>query len=286
MSKLITISNDILKVSISSYKAEILSVTKNGKEFIWQADSDAWTHRCPIVFPICGGLKDDKYTYGGKEYTLPKHGFAKFSEFEVESVTETKAVFLLRSNEELKKGYPFEFEFRAIFELDGEKLSVSYETKNLSDTDMYYSVGSHESYACPNGIEEYSIIFDVPENLARNTLSGSLLNHEQVSLGLGDAVTELPLKYDYFATESLVFTNLKSRRVTLLNRNTKEEISVDFPNHDYFVLWTIPREGYICIEPWCGVPDYVGSSFDITEKRGIIAVPSGKSDTRTHIITF
>ncbi len=52
MSKIITLSNGILKVSISSYKAEILSVSKNGKEFIWQADSDAWAEHCPIVFPI------------------------------------------------------------------------------------------------------------------------------------------------------------------------------------------------------------------------------------------
>lgn len=286
MSQLITISNDILKVSISSYKAELMSVIKNGKEFIWQANSEAWNQRCPIVFPICGGLKDDKYTYRGKEYTLPKHGFAKFSEFEVESVADKKAVFLLRSNEETLKGYPFEFEFRAIFELDNEKLCVSYETKNLSDTDMYYSVGAHESYACPNGIEEYSVIFDIPENLERNTLTGNFLNNERVSLGLGDAVTELPLKYDYFASESLVFTNLKSRKVTLLNRNTKEEISIAFPNHDYLVIWTIPKDGYVCLEPWCGVPDFVGSSFDITEKQGIITIPSGKSDTRTHIITL
>jgi galactose mutarotase-like enzyme len=163
---------------------------------------------------------------------------------------------------------------------------VSYETKNLSDTDMYYSVGAHESYACPNGIEEYSVIFDIPENLERNTLTGNFLNNERVSLGLGDVVTELPLKYDYFASESLVFTNLKSRKVTLLNRNTKEEISIAFPNHDYFVIWTIPEEGYVCLEPWCGVPDFVGSSFDITEKQGIITIPSGKSDTRTHIITL
>lgn len=285
MSQLITISNDILKVSISSNKAELMSIEKNGKEFIWQANSTVWTQRCPILFPICGGLKEDKYTYGGKEYTLPKHGFAKLSEFEVESVTDKKAVFLLRSNEETLKSYPFEFEFRAIFELGNEKLHISYETKNLSDRDMYYSVGAHESYACPNGIEEYSVIFDVPEKLERNPLSGNFVKNERVSLGLGDSVTELPLKYDYFAKESLVFTNLKSRKITLLNRNTKEEISIDFPNHDYLVIWTIPKEGYVCLEPWCGVPDFVGSSFDITEKKGIIAIPSGKSDTRTHTIT-
>lgn len=286
MSQLITISNDILKVSISTYKAELTSVIKDGKELIWQVDPDVWTEQCPILFPICGGLKESKYIYCGKEYTLPKHGFARRTEFEVESVSDTKAVFLLRSNEETLKNYPFEFEFRATFMLDGEKLLTTYETKNLSDKDMYFSVGAHEGYSCPNGIEEYSVIFETPENLKRNTLSGNLLENNSESLGLGEAVTELPLKYEYFSVDALVFTELKSRKVTLLNRNTKEEIKLEFPDHDYFLIWTKPNANYVCLEPWCGVPDFVGSSFDISEKRGIITLPPGKADTRNHVITF
>ncbi len=286
MSKLITISNDALKVSISTFGAELSSVVKNGKELIWQADPDVWGFHSPILFPICGGLKEDKYIWNEKEFSLPKHGFAKLSEFEVESVSDTKAVFLLRSTEETLKNYPFEFEFRAIFELDGEKLLISYDTKNLSEDTMYFSVGAHEAYSCPNGIEEYSVIFETPENLKRNTLSGNLLENNSVSLGLGKAVTELPLKYDYFSVDALVFTDLKSRKVTLLNRTTKEEISLEFPDHDYFLIWTKPNANYVCLEPWCGVPDFVGSSYDITEKRGIIKLASGKSETRNHTIIF
>lgn len=286
MSKLITISNDTLKVSISTFGAELSSVVKNGKELIWQADPDVWGFHSPILFPICGGLKEDKYIWNEKEFSLPKHGFAKLSEFEVESVSDTKAVFLLRSTEETLKNYPFEYEFRAIFELDGEKLLISYDTKNLSEDTMYFSVGAHEAYSCPNGIEEYSVIFETPENLKRNTLSGNLLENNSVSLGLGEAVTELPLKYDYFSVDALVFTDLKSRKVTLLNRTTKEEISLEFPDHDYFLIWTKPNANYVCLEPWCGVPDFVGSSYDITEKRGIIKLDSGKSETKNHTITF
>ncbi|MBE7011498.1 MAG: aldose 1-epimerase family protein [Ruminococcaceae bacterium] len=286
MSKLITISNDILKASISTFGAELSSVIKDGKEIIWQADPNVWAEQCPILFPICGGLKEDKYIYDGKEYTLPKHGFAKLSEFEVESVTDTKAVFLLRSNEETLKNYPFEFEFRAIFELDGEKLLTTYETKNLSDRDMYFSVGGHEGYSCPNGIEEYSIIFEKPEKLERNTLQGCFLKDEKEDLGILDEVTELPLKYDYFILEAIVLTDLNSRKVTLLNRNTKEEITVEFPNHDYFLIWTKPGAKCVCLEPWCGLPDFIGSNFEIAEKRGIITLPSGETDTRNHIITF
>ena len=78
-----TLSNDHLKVAINSFGAEIISINKDGKELIWEGDEKFWTGHSPVLFPICGGLKDDKFYYGGKEYSLPKHGFAKRREFKI-----------------------------------------------------------------------------------------------------------------------------------------------------------------------------------------------------------
>lgn len=286
MSDLITISNETLSVSISSFGAELSSVKKNGKELLWQADPNIWDGRCPILFPICGGLKEGKYIFNEKEYSLPKHGFARISEFDVESVTDTTAVFLLKSNEETKEMYPFDFEFRAVFRLSGSALTTTYETKNISNENLFFSVGAHEAYSCPNGIEEYSIIFEKPEKLAKNLLSGNLLEDKTVDLGLGDSVCELPLKYDYFTSNALVFTNLKSRKAVLINKNTRASVSVDFSDFDYFLVWTKPNAPYVCLEPWCGLPDFVGSSFDFTEKRGIIKLAPLKKDSKNHTIVF
>ena len=46
------------------------------------------------MFPICGGLKDDKYVHNGKEYTLKKHGFARHSKFEIIRSEKDYAAFL------------------------------------------------------------------------------------------------------------------------------------------------------------------------------------------------
>ena len=157
MSKEIVLQNDKLKVTVTTKGAEMLSAVKDGKEQIWEGDPSVWAGRTPILFPICGGLRDDKFIYLGKEYTLEKHGFARHKEFEVESAEKEKVVFLFKSSDETKKGYPFDFEFRVIYTLDGDRLVICYDVKNTTDGDMYFTTGAHEGYACPEGIENYSI---------------------------------------------------------------------------------------------------------------------------------
>lgn len=284
MSKNVTVSNGILDVVISTFGAEIKSLKKDGKEYLWGGNPDVWSGQAPILFPMCGAFKDNKYTFEGKTYTLPKHGFARTSEFEIETAQKEKAVFLLKANDETLKNYPFDFELRAIFELSGSTLNVSYEVKNKGGSTMYFSVGAHEAYDCPEGIEEYSVIFEKDESFDSNVLYGELLGHETIKLdGQG---RELPLKYEYFAIDAQVFTTLKSRKATLKNRKSGKSIDVSFADADYFLLWTKPTGKYICFEPWSGIQDYVDTDGDITHKPGIIALTAGETSVKKHSITI
>ena len=284
MSQLITISNDILKVSISSNKAELMSIEKNGKEFIWQANSTVWTQRCPILFPICGGLKEDKYTYDGKEYTLPKHGFAKLSEFEVEKKSRKSVTFLLKSNEETLAQYPFEFELRVTYTLSHKSVIVEYDVRNKTDGDMYFSIGSHEGYACSGGVENYDIYFSRRESLQNCLVKEGCIGQETEQITKFSKT--LPIYEKYFANDSLVFKNMVSRSLILRNRTNGERIKIEYPGKDYFVIWTIPGNEYICLEPWAGIPDYIDSDYDITKKPGIISLEKGKTYLGEHTLTF
>ena len=283
MSK-ITISNEFLNVTINSLGAEVESVKKLGKEMLWEGNPDIWAGHSPILFPICGGLKDDKFIFEGIEYSLPKHGFAKRLEWEVESAEKEKAVFLLTSSEETLKVYPFKFELRAIFTIEKTTLKAEYEVKNLSDTDMYYSIGAHEAYACPGGIENYTIEFEKEEDLKSLSLEGPLLEGGKFSVK--EKTNELKLSKDLFTVDSLIFDDLNSRKVWLKNNITNEKIEIEFKDFGYMLLWTIPGAEYICIEPWCGIPDYVNSEYDITKKAGIIKVGKGETSVKTHSMIF
>ena len=149
---------------------------------------------------------------------------------------------------------------------------------------MYMSIGSHEAYACPEGIEDYDVIFEKKEPLNSCLLDGNLIAHSTVPI-IKETDT-LPLYEKYFAVDALVFKDLKSRSATLRNRKTGKSVTVDFEGCDYFLLWMKPGAGYICMEPWAGIPDTVGSSFDITEKEGIIALDGKSEYNHTHSITI
>ena len=193
-------------------------------------------------------------------------------------------MFLHRSNSETLKNFPFHYELRVIYTLEDSTLKVDYTVRNLDNTCMYYSIGAHEGYYCPDGIEAYSIIFDKEENLDSNILNGNLLEYK--TLNVGKNTCEIPLKYEYFAVDALVFLNLKSRKVSLKNRKTGVEVGLEFEGNDFFLLWTKPEANYICMEPWCGCQDFVDSDYDFVNKRGIIKLLAKEEKTKTHKIIF
>ena len=281
---MIKISNEYLTVAINEVGAELKSLICEDTEYIWEGRAEVWGASCPLLFPICGGLKNDKYIYNGKEYTLAKHGYARYKAFQVEDITDTSVVFLHKSDDETKKQFPFDYELRVIYTLNKKTLKVDYSVKNLTDSTMYFSIGSHEGYYTPDGIEDYDVLFPQNETLNSNVLYGNLLSNQQFPI-LKDS-NVLPLYDKYFTIDALVFKDLKSKSATLRNRKTGKALRVDFPDDKYFLLWHKPSSPYICLEPWAGLPDMVGSSFDITEKEGIISLETGSEYNHTHSITI
>ena len=280
---MITLKNDFLTVKIAERGAEIKSVTYQNNEYIWCADPEIWASSCPLLFPICGGLKDNKYTFKGREYNLEKHGFVRRRTFIVEKSDSTCATFLYCPEEDTKKSFPFDYELRVIYTLQDKTIKIDYSVKNNDNDSMYFSIGSHEGYSVPEGIEEYDIVFPQNETLYSTVVDGNLLTNEK-QLIIKDS-NVLPLDEEYFKFDALVFTDIKSRTLKLVNRNTQKTVKIDFPDDKYLLLWHKPDARFICIEPWNGIPDRVGSSYDITEKEGITELKGKSEFNHTHLIT-
>ncbi|MBR7133525.1 MAG: aldose 1-epimerase family protein [Clostridia bacterium] len=281
---MIILDNGHIKAEISERGAEIRSLTVDGEQRFWSGDPTFWAGVAPVLFPICGGLKDDKFTLDGEEFLLAKHGFAKNMDFKVEQCSNASAVFLLTETAETLKSYPWKFEFRIKYTLTGTAVKVEYDIKNCSDSVMYTSVGSHEAYACPEGIEDYDIIFERNETLNAAKVVGTLISRETETV-LKDSKV-LPLYNKYFDIDALVFTDLRSRYVTLRNRRNGKSVSVDFDGFDYLLLWTKPGAGYICIEPWTTIPSHTDDGYELSAKEGMTALAPQKHFERKHIIHF
>ena len=284
MSQIVTIKNDCLTVEISTLGAEIQSVcTEHGTEFIWEGNPAVWKGRCPILFPICGGLKDDSYTLNGKAYHLQKHGFIRSAEFEVVSLTEDEAVLAVHETEETLKSYPWRFTFYAAFRLQENRLVVSYTVKNDSEETMYFNVGAHEGYATPEGVDAYELVFEEEEELGINSLHGNLIGHDKKPFFRGKV---LPLQAEMFAVDAMIFEELRSRALTLRHREGGRSVRVEYPDLEHLLVWQMCGAPYVCIEPWGGMPDFVDADGDITHKAFITALKSGDTYISTHTITF
>ena len=281
---MITLKNNDLTVQISELGAELKSVRCDGMEYLWSGDPAFWSGTAPMLFPICGSLKEDRFTHGGKEYHLKKHGYARSTLFAVESAEADRVVFLHTSDEKTKQCYPFDYELRVSFALRDRTIEVGYEIKNRSGETMYFNIGSHEAYATPEGIEEYDVIFPESETLDACGLCGPLLNDERFPI-LKDS-RYLPLYERYFDMDTLIFKDIKSHSATLRNRKNGRAVRVDYPDADHLLIWHKQGAPFICLEPWNGLPDVVGSSFALCEKLGIKAIEGEGVYRAAHTLTL
>ena len=267
---MITLKNNQMTVTITEFGAELQTVTAaNGTEYLWHGDPKYWAGRAPVLFPNCGRMLDGCYTYEGVKYELPIHGFAKFYEFEVESVNDTEVVFFLKDNAETHKMYPFAFEVRVRYALDNDRIVITYDIYNPSqDKPLLASVGSHEAYTCPEGLTAYDVVFEKDEPLNSHGF------HEVQGITYATYPVEapggvLPLKDEYFAIDALIFRNLESKELTLRNRETGRGVTVNFDGIETLLIWTKPGAPFVCIEPWCGFPCWEDFNGKLEDKDGI-----------------
>lgn len=279
--QLLTIQNECLKVTLADAGAEMQSIIdKKGRERLWQGDPAFWAGRAPILFPVAGGLIGDQYTLDGQTYPMSKHGFVRGLTWDLKEKGDDFAVYCISQKHE---GFPFDYSLCARYELEGNTIKTSYTVKNKGDRRFVYTLGSHEAYATPGGIEKWAVRFEKPETLRAYQLDGTLLSYNTVFLG--DNVTLLPLKTEYFLEDALIFLGVKSRKVRLESKEYEGTITVEFPGKENLLLWQKPGANYLCIEPWLNAPDFVDADGDILNKKGCVLLEPGQEKTHTHIIT-
>ena len=282
MAEHIFLKNEFLTVDISTMGAEIQSVLdKDGVERMWNGDAQFWTGRAPVLFPFAGGMKDDYFLYRGKKYPIAKHGFARRKEFKLEDANEQCATFLL---DEKIADYPFDYALRVRYTLKDDAIEVNYIVSNNGCDHMYYAVGCHEAYMAMGGIENYSLIFEKEETLLNYPLENNCVGHNPEQLTFNEKV--LPLKEEFFAIDALMFLEVNSRSVTLVNSMNEKKVKVDFPGFDYLLVWKKPGAPFLAIEPWHNAPEFEDAGHELITKTGIVHLFAGEEKTHTHVITF
>lgn len=154
----------MLEINVKNPGAELSSIRLNGKEMLHDGKT-FWERQAPILFPTVGRLHDNKTIINGKEYFIPQHGFAKDMNFETIEDTENKKVFLLKSNEETLKNYPFKFNLFITYLIENDKLTVEYKVINLGNDTMLFGIGGHPGIKINNEYPHYFELEQEEENI-------------------------------------------------------------------------------------------------------------------------
>lgn len=285
----ISITSGQLSADIHPFGAQLFALRDaQGHDLLWNGDPAFWTGRAPILFPIVGELADGQYRLGEERYHLPRHGFARATNFALVESTPSSALLRLGSDAQTLGAYPFPFELEIGFALQDATLTVAAQVKNSGVGVLPASFGFHPALRWPlpygRPRSEHRIQFENPEPAPVRRLNAhGLIRPEAFPTPV--AGRELSLRDELFTSDAVIFDSLSSRRLTY-GAGTGPQLAVAFDGMPYLGLWTKPGAGFICIEPWAGLADPEGYAGDIRDKPGIFLVPPGGTQRCTMAISL
>lgn len=288
---LYSLENEFIKISAHPHGGELhnLISKKENTEFLWNGNPQYWKYHSPILFPIVGKVKDGKYRVSNETYELPQHGLARISEFEVVEKEKDFITFSLKWDKDTLKVYPYKFELLITYTLIKNSVKVTYTVRNLDDKKIYFSVGAHPAFLCPimenETMDDYYFEFNEKENAKIMLLaSGGLFIHEKEDYLKNE--DKIHLSKELFSNDALVFSDLKSTKISLKSKNHNKSLTMDYTGFPYLGLWSIATGApFVCIEPWCGHADFIDFDGELKDKPGIVSLEENGVFERFYTLT-
>ena len=290
-----TLENEFLAVKVSTTGGVLTSIrSKDGLEYLWQGDPAYWANQAPLLFPICGSIRDNQASVGdGRQTKMPRHGIVRGREFDCVQQSMHSVTMAIVSDDEMMEQFPFAARLAVTYTLEGHTLTQTFTVENLEEEEMMpFFVGGHPAFNCPlveGGVyTEYYVEFEqeetcsVPEQLTDTGLL-NLQNRTDFLKG----TKRLPLSIDLFAKDAITYDELKSRSVKLASDKHGHSVTMEFAEFPYFILWTTANKGpFLAMEPWLGLSTCSDESDQLEEKRGVQIAAPGESKSYSFQMTF
>ena len=192
----------------------------------------------PILFPICGNLPDNLFIYERQKYQLKQHGFARDLPWKVIAQSTTncaKIILSLKSNEQTRQVYPFDFELIFSYQLQGNKLIIQQAYTNNSAAEMPFSFGFHPYFWCR---DKSKLELDIPADEYQDQISKTIHPFDG--------------SLDYTQDEiDIAFKTLHNHTTSLTNHQRRLKVTIHYSEiFSTLVFWTVKGKDYVCLEPW------------------------------------
>lgn len=281
------LSNDINTIEVAEQGAELVSLKKEGREYLWCGDAAYWNRHAPILFPAVGKPYNNELHVDGKVYPMKQHGYARDSEFEVLGDGHLRMIpgFLSES-------YLFRLGLEVCYRLDGNAVEVTWTVENLDCLDAYFQIGAHPGFMLPDykaGAAIHGLLhyYDREGKPVSPVIVSALEEGNRVPLVEPRRIPiEMTIGADTFAHDALMFEGGQVTKAVLCDKEGREVLGVDCPQAEAYGIWAPHKEGcpFVCLEPWCGICDPYGFIGDISTRQYIHRLAPKEKYTFTYTI--
>lgn len=286
----VKLENEFLCVEIAEMGAEVTRIydKTEDNEILWEGNPVYWKRHSPVLFPNVGKTYKNRVLINGTQYPTSQHGFARDNVFTCIEAANEKASFMLRSSEETKEVYPFDFELHINYKLNKKELTVEWQVKNCGDETMYFTIGGHPAFRFAKPEEtkaDYILKIPGKEKIeyVLIDISCGCANVDKVhTLQLSEET--YPLSDEMFANDALVVDNDQIEEAWLCHKDGTPYVGVrsaGFPNYG---IWSVEGAPFVCLEPWMGRCDNVGFNAELSEKPNVNKVEAGEKFTKDYTI--
>ncbi|MEW6493394.1 MAG: aldose epimerase [Cyanobacteriota bacterium] len=207
----------------------------------------------PILFPICGNLPDNTYTYEGKQYTLKQHGFARDLPWDVTDQVTNNLVSLtltLKSNHQTRAVYPFDFQLSFTYQLKGNTLEIQQRYTNHSTEPMPFSSGFHPYFFTS---DKSQLEFEIPASEYQ----------DQITKEAHPFSGTFDLSRDEL---DLAFRQTTSTAASITDRGRRLKIALNYSDfYSTLVFWTVKGKDFYCLEPWSAPRNALNTGENLTK---------------------
>ena len=272
--------------------AMLNSLNKNNTEYLWQGDAKYWAGQAPVCFPITGVLPNGEMEAFGKRCTMKRHGVARINPFEVLEQHKNSVTFVQRSDENTKRDFPFDYELKIKYTINGDTVTNEYIVTNTGEDKLPFVIGGHPAFNCPlakgEKFEDYKVVFD--KNITKPCLRP---NHHTGLVNVFEKFDEmhggdtLSLVHELFEEkDALIFENCEAKRATLIGKSGKG-VKIEFQDMNNLLIWSaVGNAPFVALEPWTGLASCNDEDGLFEHKRGMTVLEKDETASFKFKITM
>jgi len=218
------------------------------------------------------------------------HGISPYSEFALINKEESSVTLCLKSSDESKRIYPFDFELVVNYSLCNNQLFADFTINNTDNKTLPYMFGWHPGFNLDSKAEVNDFTFDFGKD-AKDISIHTVIDRKFIL----DEVAPFPHNQGIHRINEAELDELDTLildgvpgYVRVYSEKAPHAVTLEWSdNIAHLAVWRMPMTGarYLCLEPWTDLPAD-GTKDECFETKKMQRLAPKRKETYSYEVTF